>query len=281
VHECLEQGISVSFLTAAGRLLGMVHPVNTKNILIRQAQFRHFDLEDTRVHLAQAIVRAKILNQRTILRRNGGGIDKRVLRELKAAADRAGIAEDAGTLLGIEGWAAKLYLGNFPTMLKVHGAPSGEVIMNGRNRRPPKDPVNALLSLAYSLLARELYAAIAAVGLDPLLGFYHRIEPGRPALVLDLMEPFRPIIADSVVLRVLNTAEIQWSDFYIGPESCSLREKGRKTFFLAFERRMHEMVTHPVFGYRMSYRRILELEVRLLSRYLLGELPDYRPLVTR
>lgn len=281
LHECLGQGIFVSFLTAAGRLLGMAHPVNTKNVLVRQAQFRRFDVEDTRVHLARAIVRAKVLNQRTMLRRNACGIDKGVLKELKVAADRAVSAKDAETLLGIEGWAAKLYIRNFPTMLKVHGAPSGEVIMNGRNRRPPKDPVNALLSLAYSLLTREVYAALAAVGLDPLLGFYHRIEPGRPALVLDLMEPFRPIIADSVVLRVFNTAEIQWSDFYIGPESCAVKDKARKTFFLAFERRMNEMVTHPVFGYRMSYRRILELEVRLLSRYLMGELPDYRPLVTR
>ncbi|MCL6517082.1 CRISPR-associated endonuclease Cas1 [Alicyclobacillus sp.] len=281
VHECLERGIFVSYLTAAGRLLGMAHPVNTKNILVRQAQFKQFDLDDIRLHLARNIVRAKILNQRTLLRRNASGIDKRILTDLKRAADRAGREEDPGALLGLEGWAAKVYLGCFPGMIKVQGAPDGETVMNGRNRRPPKDPVNALLSLSYSLLAREVYAAVAAVGLDPLLGFYHRIEPGRPALVLDLMEPFRPLIADSVVLRVLNTGEIGWKDFYIGPESCALKDPGRKAFFTAFERRMHEMVTHPVFGYRMSYRRTLELEVRLLSRYLMGELPDYRPLVTR
>lgn len=281
IHECLEQGISVSYLTAAGRLLGMAHPINTKNVLVRQAQFRRFDDEQTRLRLAQAIVRAKILNQRTLLRRNGSGVKRDVLQELKEAADRTSITGEIGSLLGIEGWAAKLYIEHFPSMLKVAGAPPGQVVMNGRNRRPPKDPVNALLSLAYSLLAREVYAAVVAVGLDPLLGFYHRIEPGRPALVLDLMEPFRPIVADSVVLRVLNTGELEWSDFYMGPESCALKDKGRKTFFLAFERRMHEMVTHPVFGYRMSYRRILELEVRLLSRFLMGEFPEYRPLVTR
>ncbi|SFU30122.1 CRISPR-associated endonuclease Cas4g/Cas1g [Alicyclobacillus macrosporangiidus] len=281
VHECLEQGISVSYLTSAGRLVGMAHPLATKNVLVRREQFRHFDSEDTRTQLARAVIRAKILNQRTMLRRNGNGIDKRVLRDLRDCANKAMDAPDVAALLGIEGLAARIYMENFPCMLKVKDVPPGEVLMKGRNRRPPKDPVNALLSLAYSLLTRELYAAVAAVGLDPLLGFYHRVEPGRPSLVLDLMEPFRAIVADSVVIRTLNTGEIEWSDFYVGPEACALKQHGRKKFFLAFERRMHEMVTHPVFGYRLSYRRMLELEARLLSRYLMGELPEYRPLVTR
>ncbi|MCL6445944.1 MAG: CRISPR-associated endonuclease Cas1, partial [Alicyclobacillus sp.] len=277
IHECLERGIFVSYLTSSGKLLGMAHPVITKNIAVRRAQFINFDNVETCLHLARNVIRAKILNQRTMLRRNASGMDKKLLKELINAADLVFLKQDLGGVLGVEGWAAKLYMQSFPSMLKISDVPPGEIVMNGRNRRPPRDPVNALLSLAYSLLSREVYAAVVAVGLDPLLGFYHQMEPGRPALVLDMMEPFRAIIADSVVLRVLNTGEITWNDFYIGPESCALKDKGRRTFYIAFERRMHEMVSHTIFGYRMSYRRILELEVRLLSRYLMGELPDYHP----
>lgn len=281
VHQCMESGISVSYLTSGGRLIGMNHNLTGKNVLVRREQFRRFDSPETCVALARYVVRAKILNQRTLLRRNAHGIHKATLQDLAEYAKRTEVATTLESLLGIEGIAAKQYIENFPLVLKIKDLPPGETIMNGRNRRPPKDPVNALLSMAYSLLEREMYVALASVGLDPLLGFYHRIEPGRPSLVLDMMEPFRAIVADSVVIRTLNTSEITWSDFYVGPESCSLKSNGRKKFFQAFERRMHEVVTHPVFGYKLSYRRTLELEARFLSRYLMGELPEYRPIVTR
>ncbi|WP_284227517.1 CRISPR-associated endonuclease Cas4g/Cas1g [Alicyclobacillus hesperidum] len=281
MHECMESGISVSFLTSAGRLVGVNHPLVTKNVLVRREQFRKFDDERERLVLARSVVRAKILNQRTLLRRNARDMDKSVLGDLFEHARRVEQASSMESLLGIEGIAAKQYMQAFPAMLKVGKVPPGETLMNGRNRRPPKDPVNALLSLAYSLLERDVYAALAAVGLDPLLGFYHRIENGRPSLVLDMMEPFRAIVADSVVIRTLNTGEVSWDDFYVGQESCSLKSPGRKRFFQAYERRMHEKVTHPVFEYKLSYRRMMELEARFLSRYLMGELPEYRPIVTR
>jgi len=268
-------------LTSAGRLVGVNHNLVTKNVLVRREQFRRFEEERDRLVLARSVVRAKILNQRTLLRRNAQGIDKSILKDLLAYAHHAENASSIDSLLGIEGIAAKQYMQTFPLMLKVDNVPQGETLMKGRNRRPPKDPVNALLSLAYYLLERDMYSALAAVGLDPLLGFYHRIETGRPSLVLDMMEPFRAIIADSVVIRTLNTGEIAWNDFYLGQESCSLKLPGRKRFFQAFERRMHETVTHPVFEYKLSYRRMLELEARFLSRYLMGELPEYRPIVTR
>ncbi|GEO27312.1 CRISPR-associated exonuclease Cas4/endonuclease Cas1 fusion [Alicyclobacillus acidoterrestris] len=281
VHDCMESGVTISYLTAAGRLVGMNHNLISKNVLVRREQFRRFGDERDRLTLARYIVRAKILNQRTLLRRNAHGLDKVILKDLLNHARRSEEATSIDSLLGIEGIAAKQYMQAFVLMLKVKGVPAGETLMNGRNRRPPKDPVNALLSLGYSLLERDMYAALAAVGLDPLMGFYHRIATGRPSLVLDMMEPFRAIIADSVVVRTLNTGEIAWDDFYIGQESCSLKLPGRKRFFQAFERRMHETVTHPVFGYKLSYRRMLELEARFLSRYLMGELPEYRPIVTR
>lgn len=281
MHECMESGMTISYLTSAGRLVGMNHSLVTKNVLLRREQFRRFGEEHIRLSLARSVVRAKILNQRTLLRRNAHGLDKSVLKDLLDHARHTEQSSSLESLLGIEGIAAKQYIKSFPLMLKVDKSPPGETLMSGRNRRPPRDPVNALLSLAYSLLQRDLYAALATVGLDPLLGFYHRIETGRPSLVLDMMEPFRTIISDSVVIRTLNTGEITWTDFYIGEESCSLKSPGRKRFFQAFERRMHETVTHPVFEYKLSYRRMLELEARFLSRYLMGELPEYRPIVTR
>lgn len=280
-HSCMGAGVSISYLTSAGRLVGMNHNLITKNVLVRREQFRKFETEHTRMELARSIVRSKILNQRTLLRRNAQGLDKTILKDLADHARHAEQASSPESLLGIEGIAAKQYIGAFLLMLKVGDVPPGETLMKGRNRRPPKDPVNALLSLAYSLLERDMYVALAATGLDPLLGFYHRIENGRPSLVLDMMEPFRAIVADSVVIRTLNTGEVSWSDFYIGQESCALKLSGRKRFFQAYERRMHETVTHPVFEYKLSYRRMLELEARFLSRYLMGELPMYRPIVTR
>lgn len=154
-------------------------------------------------------------------------------------------------------------------------------LMKGRNRRPPKDPVNVLLSLGYTLLTRDIHAACGSVGLDPMFGCYHRPEAGRPALVLDVMETFRPLIVDSIVIRALNTGEISLKDFYIGKDSCQLLKHGRDSFFAIYERRMHETITEPIFGYKISYRRMLDLHIRMLARYIEGELPEYKPLMTR
>ena len=150
-----------------------------------------------------------------------------------------------------------------------------------RNRRPPKDPLNALLSLTYAMLTREWTVALSAVGLDPMLGFYHKPRFGRPALALDLMEPFRPLIADSVVITVINNGEIKPSDFIQGRGSCALKPGGRKAVIAAFERRMGHEITHPVFGYRIGYRRLLVVQARLLARFLAGEIPDFPQILTR
>jgi CRISPR-associated protein Cas1 len=152
---------------------------------------------------------------------------------------------------------------------------------DGRNRRPPRDPVNALLSLAYSLLAKDLTIVLQAVGFDPFLGFYHRPRYGRPALALDLMEEFRPLVADSVVLNAVNTGVIQRGDFVGRGGAVSLGHAGRGRFLRVYERRMDELVTHPVFGYRISYRRVLEVQARLLGRFLAGEIPEYPGFQTR
>ena len=157
----------------------------------------------------------------------------------------------------------------------------GAFDLAGRNRRPPRDPINALLSFAYALLGKELVVTLGAVGLDPLLGFYHQPRFGRAALALDLMEEFRPLVADSVVISALNNGEINDNHFVRSPFGCALNKHGRRRLIQAYERRMDHQITHPVFNYRISYRRILEVQTRLLSRLLLGEIDDYPMFRTR
>lgn len=166
-------------------------------------------------------------------------------------------------------------------MLRAGADPELSFDFMGRNRRPPKDPVNALLSFAYSMLTREWTIALSAVGLDPYRGFYHQPRFSRPALALDMMEPFGPLIADSTVLTVINNGEVRPTDFIRTAGSCVLSDAGRKRFIGAFERRMQHEVTHPIFKYKVSYRRLLEVQARLLIRHLSGEIPDYPNFVTR
>jgi len=184
-------------------------------------------------------------------------------------------------LLGIEGTAAGRYYQHFSDMLRSGDDPALGFDFATRNRRPPKDPVNALLSFAYAMLTREWTVALTAVGLDPYRGFYHQPRFGRPALALDMMEPFRPLVADSVVLTAINNGEVQPDDFIRAAGGCNLTESGRKKFIAAFERRMNQEVTHPIFKYRISYRRLLEVQARLLIRFLSDEIPIYPNFVTR
>lgn len=157
----------------------------------------------------------------------------------------------------------------------------GPFHFDGRNRRPPRDPVNALLSFAYALLARDATVALVTAGLDPYIGLYHRPGFARPALALDLMEEFRPIVADSVVVRAINNGEVGAGDFIQSATATALTTAGRRRFVATYERRMADQLRHPVYGYTVSYRRCLELQARMLSSVLIGELPLYRPLTTR
>ena len=144
-----------------------------------------------------------------------------------------------------------------------------------RNRRPPTDPVNALLSFAYSMLTRTFTVTLSAIGFDVYRGFYHRPRYGRPALALDLMEPFRPIVADSTVLQAINNGEVKPDDFLHGGAGTALKSGGRKRFIAAFERRLAQETTHPIFGYRLTMRRLIEVQGRLFGRYLMGEIKEY------
>jgi len=217
-------------------------------------------------------------------------VDKRVaadhapedlLRDLKEDAHYARRAGSLEELLGVEGIAARRYFQNFTHLLRHDDDPSLSFDFMGRNRRPPKDPVNAMLSFAYAMLTREWHTALSAVGLDAYRGYYHQPRFGRPALALDMMEPFRPLVADSVVITAINNGEVRGTDFIRAAGSCALSDSGRKRFIAAFERRMGHEVTHPLFGYQLSYRRLFEVQARLLIRHLSGEIPDYPNFVTR
>jgi CRISPR-associated protein Cas1 len=189
-------------------------------------------------------------------------------------------------LLGVEGNAARVYFGDFAGMIKVEengdrNSSQFHFDFSGRNRRPPRDAVNAMLSLGYSLLAKDFTIACYAVGFDPYMGFYHEPRFGRPALALDLMEPFRALIADSAVLTAINTRMVTPQDFIQAGPAVALTPAGRKGFFRAYELKMDTLVTHTEFEYRVSYRRLLEIQARLLARYMEGEISEYNAFVTR
>lgn len=184
-------------------------------------------------------------------------------------------------LLGLEGEAAALYFRALPRLFteKVADLPAFQFV--SRNRRPPADPVNACLSLAYAVLTRTFSAALATVGLDPWKGLYHVERPGRPALALDLIEPFRPLLADSAVLMALNNGELGPTDFLFAAGGCNLKPAARRTLISAYERRLDQETTHPVFGYQVSMRRLIHVQARLLARFLLGEIPAYPHYIPR
>lgn len=276
----LEREIPVTFHSYGGWFRGVAHGVGHRNVEVRTAQYRMSFDEAACLRFARELVAAKIANQRTILRRNWRGPPEErqaVLDRLSAARKLAGGAATPAVLLGIEGDAAAVYFRAFAGLIKTPGGNDDltPFSFEARNRRPPTDPVNAMLSLAYAMLTRHLTVALTSVGLDPYRGFYHAPRYGRPALSLDVMEPFRSVIADSVVLSAINTGEVGPNDFVVATTGTALTQPGRRRFVQAFERRLSQETTHPVFGYQVSMRRMLVVQARLLSRFLLGELPSY------
>ena len=302
VQALCEQEVPIAYFSMGGWFYGVTHGLGVKNIYLRREQFRLAESPSFCLRLARALVAGKIRNQRTMLQRNHVEPPASALNMMTCMQDDATRAESLEELLGIEGNAARAYFQNFAGMIKVDEAgegretadegsrPRGGVSRGAaeftfdftqRNRRPPRDPVNALLSLAYSVLAKDLTIVCHTVGFDPFLGFYHQPRYGRAALALDLMEPFRPLIADSAVLSAINTRMVTARDFVQAGESVALTPGGRKAFFRAYESRMDTLVTHPIFGYRVNYRRVLEIQARLLARVLTGELTTYSVFTTR
>jgi CRISP-associated protein Cas1 len=278
VATALELNIDVAYFSPAGRFLGLLRGLPTSGVDARMGQYEFFQKEAIRLKLAREIIRAKIHNQRVLMMRNGDAPES-AIKKLAELRDMTAEVNDLTVLLGVEGMAAKVYFEHFASMLKGKGA--WQFDFAGRNRRPPRDPVNALLSLAYSMLAKELTGVIHAVGLDPFLGFLHQPRYGRPALALDLMEEFRPLIADSVAISLINRGELGPDDFVNAASGTFLKDAGRRAFWEGYFRRMDTEVSHPEFGYKMSYRRMMEVQARQLWRFLRGEAAGYHAFTTR
>lgn len=290
IQTLCENEIPIAYFSLGGWFYGVTQGLGVKNIFLRKEQFRLAEVPGFCLRLARALVAGKIHSQRTMLQRNHVEPPAEALSFLRALQAEAEQVESLESLLGIEGNAARTYFQNFSGMIKVAdddpfgqppAVPMFKFEFQHRNRRPPRDPVNALLSLAYSVLAKDLLIVTQAVGFDPYLGFYHQPRFGRAALSLDLMEPFRPLIADSAVLSAINNRMITPGDFVQVGDAVALTPNGRKAFFRAYEQRMDTLVTHPVFGYRINYRRMLEVQARLLARVLTGELAHYPVFTTR
>ena len=282
LREFCDRGIPVCYFSYGGWFYGITHGMTHKNVELRIRQFSTAADPAASVAIARRIVEGKIRNCRTLLRRNhSGGIDA-ALNEMARLAKLSSEVPDAETLLGMEGAAANVYFSNFAGMIKsAEGEKGPEFDFTERNRRPPKDPVNALLSYLYAILAKDATVTLLSVGFDPYLGFYHRPKYGRPALALDLMEEFRPLVVDSTVLSLINAKEITLDDFVMRGLGTALKPDGKKKVIAAYERRMDALVTHPIFGYSISYRRVLEVQARILARHLAGEVPAYEPFCTR
>jgi len=267
----------VCWFSYGGWFQGIAHGLPSKHVELRRRQVAI--AAQAGLPIARRLIEGKIRNSRTLLRRNSKEKVDRVLGQLNTLARQSASAPSVETLLGIEGTAARLYFSQFAAMIKNDSL--GTFDFQGRNRRPPRDPINCLLSFGYSMLVKDFTATTLAVGFDPYLGIYHRPRFGRPALALDLAEEFRPLVAESVVLSLVNNEEIRRSGFLIRAQGVAMTSKGRKSFIRAYERRMDQEVTHPTYKYRITYRRVFEVQARMLGAYLLGEIPEYVPFMTR
>lgn len=290
LRALLEQRVDVCFLTYHGRFSGRLTPAFSKNSLIRIEQHRRHNDPLSQLQLATHFVRGKLSNMRTLLLRYNRKLNRddvagaaesiqgvmAQVETLRETTTDDTEAEDAmGTLLGLEGAGTAFYFGVFDHLLK------GDLEFNGRSKRPPTDPVNALLSYAYVLLMHQVSSAISTVGFEPYVGFLHSSQYGKPALALDLMEEFRPLIADSVALTLINNGMLKSEDFNEELGAYRLTDGGRRTFLTKFEERMQTKIRHPMFEYRATYKKCLELQVRLLAKYLTGEIPEYIPFQVR
>lgn len=282
VIELLERKIPLSFLTGTGRYLGRLEPELSKNIFVRAAQWRAAGSTEQAVHIVRGFIRGKLKNYRNALLRGQREVPE---IDLKAAITRieqtiAPIeqTEAIDSLRGLEGSGSAAYFGSFSQLIR-----SQDFHFEARRRRPPTDPVNALLSLGYALLRHDIQSAINLVGFDPYLGYLHVQRYGRPSLALDLMEEFRPLVVDAVVLSGLNRRVLNLNDFTTEPlsEAVSLTSEGLQVFLRLYEQKKQAKFKHPVLQTQCTYQEAFEIQARLLAKYLMGETTQYPPLVLK
>ncbi|WP_428937267.1 CRISPR-associated endonuclease Cas4g/Cas1g [Fontivita pretiosa] len=279
IHLLCEANIPIVHLSMGHWFYGITHGIALRNAYDRAAQFAAAADPNRCLAFARQLVAAKGANQRTLLRRNASP-SQQLLDDMAGLISRAEQAPSLDQLLGIEGALAALYFKHFAHMLRPVDL-STDWDFNNRNRRPPRDPINALLSFGYALLTKDCTVALLAEGLDPWWGLYHQPRHGRPALALDIMEPLRPLIVDSAVITAINTGMLRADDFTRSNSGCMMNPPARKAFLRAYESRMDQLITHPIFNYRCSWRAIIRVQARIFSRWLRGDLPAYSNIVTR
>jgi CRISP-associated protein Cas1 len=280
LHLLCEAGVQIVHLSRGHWFYGVTAGLTLRNAYDRAAQFATAADPSRSLSVARAIVLAKGANQRTMLARNARPRPEKALQAMSALLRKVPHAGSQQELLGLEGGLAANYYGAFSSLLRPREL-EAEWDFSTRNRRPPRDPVNALLSFGYALLVKECTTALLGEGLDPWWGFYHQPRHGRPALALDLMEEFRPLIADSAVLTAINNGMVRESHFVRSRAGCVLNDAGRKAFIRAYEARLDQLATHPLFDYRCSWRSLIRVQARVLARWLRGDVPAYIGITTR
>jgi CRISPR-associated protein Cas1 len=285
---CGERGVALAFLTENGHFLARVHGPVQGNVLLRRAQYRLADDEAGSAVMARAVVLAKVANCRTVLQRalrdkpdrtgdktNGDGFEEmeRAVRRLGRLLEDVAKAGKVDEIRGHEGDAARVYFSVFDHLI---AASKDEFFFHGRNRRPPLDNVNALLSFVYTLLTHDITAALEGVGLDPAVGYLHRDRPGRPSLALDLLEELRPVIADRLVLSLINRRQVR-ADAFRKTESGGvvMDDAARKEVLVAYQTRKQEEIQHPFLGEKVAFGLVPHLQAMLLARFIRGDLNGY------
>jgi CRISP-associated protein Cas1 len=270
VYACVEQGTSIHYLTRGGTYFAQIAPIENKNVPMRVKQYEAYLSQEWKHSLAKRFVEGKLQNSVVFARRSGTEVD-----DLVCLHDDIQRCEDTEVLSGLEGNAARIYF----SLIK-HKFPE-EFAPDSRSKRPPRDPANSLLSLAYTFLSKECQTALRVAGLDPYIGYLHETKYGRPALALDLMEEFRSILADSVVLTLFNKGMITAEMFETSEGFPKLTDDGFKQFLRAWEERLSQQVTHPHLKQKLDYRQIMVAQARILGKHLMGELPEYLPFSVR
>jgi CRISPR-associated protein Cas1 len=277
--QLLENGIPVSIMSSTGKLLGKLQPAASKNIFLRHAQYRRALDLDFCHKMTRSIVTGKVRNQRTLARRICRGrpaIPASFAQNLDKVLSAIPFAADQDTLRGLEGAAAK----NYFQILRKAIPPDWD--FSSRSRRPPRSPMNALLSLGYSLLTHNLMTALEIVSLDPYDGFFHADAYGRPALALDLVEEFRSVIVDSVVLSVINKALVSVDDFiYEEERGCFLKPAALRKFIRQYAQRIQTRVKHPLAEQALTYQKIFEVQARQMRKVIEAQETEYQPFVFR
>lgn len=282
---CTECGVGVSFLSTHGRFLARVVGPTSGNVLLRREQYRQADDPQACSALAVPIVAAKVANTRTVLQRflrdhpgaaGAADVEDAVRQLARNLADLArGVSTDAAR--GIEGEAARTYFGVFGRLVTSQ---EPDFTFARRSRRPPTDPINALLSFLYTLLVHDATSALETVGLDPAVGFLHRDRPGRPSLALDLVEEFRAFLSDRLALTLVNQSQVRPAGFTVSESGAVWMDDGtRKTVLTAYQKRKQHEIEHPFLREKTTIGLLLHLQARLLARALRGDLDAYPPFI--